>query len=106
MSGFVVAADELGTSIAAYDRPEQVSAEAAASLTTGDTQPHLMVDSLQTSIKVVLGVLVGILVFMFTGLPASSYLVIAILIVLVQPNLGRVLRFGWHGHQGQGGLGR
>jgi uncharacterized membrane protein YccC len=91
MSGFLVAAEELGTTIAAYDRPEQAPAKA---LTAGGTQPHLMVDSLQTSIKIVLGVLLGILVFMFTGLPASSYLVIAILIVLVQPNLGRAhLRF-------------
>lgn len=94
LSGFVVAANALDTSIAAYDRPQAAPAVLPVAPPAEKATPHLMVDSLQTAIKIVLGVMTGLVVFMISGLPASAYLVVAILIVLIQPNLGKAhLRF-------------
>ncbi len=89
LSGFVVAAEALGQDIAGFDNPDSRSPPVSDPKTEADPAPPLMIDSLQSAIKIVIGVLVGLLVFMMTDLPASSYLVIIILIVLVQPNLGR-----------------
>ncbi len=94
LSGFIVALDALGNAIADYENPEPKLAAAMVSKPPVHEPPHLMVDSLRSSIKIVLGVMLGLTVFMVTGLPAGSYLVLAILIVLVQPNLGKAhLRF-------------
>ncbi|MEM6460595.1 MAG: FUSC family protein [Pseudomonadota bacterium] len=94
LSGFTVTAKALEGNIDAFDHPEAWKTIGPVDPAETGSAPHLMLDSLQAALKIVIGVLIGVLVFMLTGLPASGYLVIAILVVLVQPNLGRAhLRF-------------
>lgn len=92
IAGFVVAAKALETDIATFYDP--IIPQSVVSAPTQEAATPLMIDSLQTAAKIVIGVLIGLLVFMATNLPANAFLVIIILIVLVQPNLGRAhLRF-------------
>jgi len=94
LSGFIVALDALHHAIEDYENPQPGPAAAPAPALQHHEPAHLMVDSMRSAIKIVLGVLLGLVVFMVSGLPAGSYLVVAILVVLVQPNLGRAhLRF-------------
>ncbi len=87
LAGFTVAVDAVNQDIAAFDNPQPPQDE--PSIPPERSALGFEIDSLQAAIKIVIGVLIGMLVFMATNLPASAYLVIIIIIVLVQPNLGR-----------------
>ena len=89
LSGFTVAAEALMRDIAILDDPDGLQAAVILPQQPVVPSAFLMMDSLQAATKIVIGVLAGLLVFMATDLPANSYLVIIVLIVLVQPNLGR-----------------
>lgn len=54
--------------------------------------PHpfrLQPDSLKAAIKVTLGILIGLSIHFLTTIPAGSFLMLGMVIVLVQPNLGK-----------------
>lgn len=89
LTGFVVAARSLERYIALIDAPDDLVGAMAPAEPTASRAPLLQADSLKAAIKLIIGVLIGLIVFMVTNLPASAYLVISILIVLVQPNIGR-----------------
>lgn len=87
LSGFSVAAKSLVQSLASEETP--LSAPPPANETATRKPFRIEADSLQATGKTIIGVLFGIALILLTDMPASAYLVIAILIILAQPNLGR-----------------
>lgn len=87
LAGFSVAAQSLLRSLTTPHDPPASTAPTVPK-TKGQVF-QLQTDSLKAATKSIIGVLLGIGFILLTDLPASAYLVIAILIILAQPNMGR-----------------
>ncbi|MEM9359065.1 MAG: FUSC family protein [Pseudomonadota bacterium] len=88
LSSFNVAAKSLQKRISTTDRSE-IFSQSLDSTANTENKVLIEADSLKASLKLVIGVLLGLLLIEVTNLPASAYLVVAILVVLSQPNAGR-----------------
>ncbi|MEM8660091.1 MAG: hypothetical protein AAGF35_04325 [Pseudomonadota bacterium] len=87
IAGFVIAAKALSDRLST-DQSSSAS-KTAPSREVPTQDGWFMHDSLKAALKLVIGVLLGLTLVVATDVPANTYLVFTILIILSQPNLGR-----------------
>lgn len=89
LAALTTAARELQGNIMALARPEL--SEAPLPVETEPAGPTIRVeqDSAKSALKLTLGVAIALLLHLVPFLPAGAYLVLGLVVVMVQPNLGK-----------------
>ncbi|MFA3918771.1 hypothetical protein [Ruegeria hyattellae] len=89
LAAFTTAARELLGNLAALANPEMSEAPIPVEPSTAGQPALIARDSARAALKLTLGVAVALLLHLISFVPAGAYLVLGLVVVMVQPNLGK-----------------
>lgn len=89
LAAFSAAAGELQRDIAALSNPEISDRKIPAEFQPAGHASRIAADSARAALKLSLGVAIALSLHLLLPVPAGAYLVLGLVIVMVQPNLGK-----------------
>lgn len=89
LAAFTTAAHELQTDIMALANPELSEAPIPPEERPAGQGNRIAEDSAKSALKLALGVAIALLLHLIPFMPAGAYLVLGLVVVMVQPNLGK-----------------
>ncbi len=89
LSAFTTAARELRRNLVALSNPEMSETPIPREVSPSGRKGWIEQDSAKVALKLSLGVAIALIIHLVAPIPAGAYLVLGLVMVMLQPNLGR-----------------